>query len=231
MSPRVPTGLFPLDQSIEGGLPPLRLTLVTGAAGAGKTTLALQFLAEGVRAGESGIFIALDQKPSHVAEAAARFGWPVGQGGGGASIAVLDGSPALSLLRQRPLDARAVMSDLIPHLRAQGARRLVIDALPGLVPPGLSEDDESGFLRDLVFALEDNLGCTTLVVGPDGDPRAARISAAMSRFATGVIDMRAREVDGRLTRHLMVRKMRATIVDTEEQAFEIGPAGVAMIQL
>ena len=233
MPSRVPTGVSPLDESIEGGLPPLRVTLVTGAAGTGKTTLALQFLAEGVRAGESGVFIALDQKPGHVAEAAARFGWPVDAGGGPAGDAVivlLDGSPALSLMRQRAVDARAVMSDLIPHLRAASARRLVIDALPGLVPPGLSEADESDFLRDLVFALEDNLGCTTLVVGPDGDPRAARISAVMARLATGVIDVRTREQEGRLARHLMVRKMRATIAETREQAFEIGPAGAVMLQ-
>jgi circadian clock protein KaiC len=232
--PRVSTGVTSLDESIEGGLPPLRVTLVTGPAGAGKTTLALQFLAGGLRAGENGIFIALDQKPGHVAESAARFGWPVDAGGAapaaGASIFVLDGSPALSLMRQHALDARAVMSDLIPHLRACAARRLVIDALPGLVPPGLSEADESAFLRDLVFALEDNLGCTTIVVGPDGDPRAARISSVMARLATGVIDVRARETDGRLARYLLVRKMRATIVDAEERAFAIGTAGAVMIQ-
>jgi circadian clock protein KaiC len=222
---------MPLDHAIEGGLPPLRVTLLTGPAGAGKTTLALQFLAEGVRAGENGIFIALDQKPAHVIDAAARFGWPVNtEGGNGASIAVLDGSPALSLMRQRALDARAVMSDLIPHLRAYSARRLVIDALPGLVPPGLSEADESDFLRDLVFALEDNLGCTTLAVGPDGDPRSARISQVMARLATGVVDVRARETGGRLTRYLLVRKMRATMVDGAEQAFEIGASGPVLLQ-
>lgn len=234
MPHRVPTGVTSLDESIEGGLPPLRVTLLTGPAGAGKTTLALQFLAEGVRAGDSGIFIALDQKPGHVSEAAARFGSPINAGGpsegAAASIFVLDGSPALSLLRQRALDARAVMSDLIPHLRACSARRLVIDALPGLVPPGLSEADESDFLRDLVFALEDNLGCTTLAVGPDGDPRAARISSVMARLVTGVIDVRAREIGGRLARYLLVRKMRATIVDAAEQAFEIGPSGAVMRQ-
>lgn len=223
-------GVAPLDQSIEGGLPLHRVTLVTGPAGTGKTTLALQFLAAGARGGENGIFIALDQKPGHVAEAAARFGWTVNETGG-SGIAVLDGSPALSLMRQRPLDARAVMSDLIPHLRAQSARRLVIDALPGLVPPGLSEADEADFLRDLVFALEDNVGCTTLVVGPDGDPRASRIAAVMARLATGVIDVRARETQGRLTRYLLVRKMRATSVDPVEQEFVIGKSGVVMTQV
>ena len=224
-------GVDLLDSAIEGGLPPQRATLLTGDTGAGKTTLALQYLAQGIVGGEPGILIALDQKPAHVAEAAARFGWAVGDPAA-LSIAVLDGSPAMSLMRQRmrAVDARAVMSDLIPHLRALKAERLVIDSLPALVPPELSESEEVDFLRDLVFALEDNIACTTLLVGGDGDPRAARISAVAARLVTGVIDVRLREEAGALRRYLLVRKMRATIVDGVEQAFEIGSAGVVMAQ-
>ena len=231
MSTRVPTGVPQLDQAMEGGLPSHRLVLVTGNAGAGKTTLALQFLAEGFRRGEGGIFIALDQKPAHVAEAAARFGWPL-TAETSSPILLLDGSPALSLMRQRQraVDARAVMSDLIPHIRARGAKRLVIDSLTALVPPELSESEEEEFFRDLVFALEDNVGCTTLVVTADEDPRAARISAVAARLASGVLDVRTREEHGRLVRHVMVKKMRATETSPAEQRFEIGSDGLAAPQ-
>ena len=229
--PRVSTGVAALDRALGGGLPALRATLVTGNAGAGKTTLALQFLNDGISRGEAGIFIALDQKPSHVVEAAAAFGWP--STGTPHALTVLDGSPAMTLMRQgqHALEAREVMSDLLPHIRAREAKRLVIDALPALVPPNLADAAEIGFLRDLVFALEDNVGCTTLLVGCDSDPRAARISAAASRLATGVIDVRVREEDGRLLRHVLVRKMRAMATDPVEQAFEIGPAGVVIDQV
>jgi circadian clock protein KaiC len=229
MSTRVPIGVPQLDQAMEGGLPPNRLVLVTGNAGAGKTTLAMQFLAEGFRLGEAGIFIALDQKPGHVAEAAARFGWPLTPNND-SPILLLDGSPALSLMRQRQraVDARAVMADLIPHVRARGAKRLVIDSLTALVPPELTESEEEEFFRDLVFALEDNISCTTLAVTADADPRAARISAIASRLATGVLDVRTREENGRLVRHVMVKKMRATDTASPEQPFEIGSAGVVI---
>ncbi len=230
MSLRVPTGVAGLDDTIEGGLPPHRFVLVTGTAGSGKTTLALQYLAEGFRRGEPGIFIALDQKPSHVAEAAARFGWPIGPGD--SPILLLDGSPAMSLMRQRQhaVDARAVRADLIPHIRARAAKRLVIDSLTALVPPELTESEEEEFFRDLVFALEDNIACTTLAVTADEDARAARISAVAARLSTGVIDVRAREDAGRLRRYVIVKKMRATVSDGAEREFEIGPLGVAITQ-
>ncbi len=224
---RMPSGIDALDGAIEGGLPRYRLTLITGDVGAGKTTLAMQFLAEGARLGQPGIFIAIDQKPLHVVESAARFKWPIGTDPA-SPVLVLDGSPALSLMRQRQhaIDARAVMADLIPHLRAHKAERLVIDALPALVPPELTESEEEEFFRDLVFALEDNLACTTLVVTADGDARAARISGVAARLATGVVDLRVREEDGRLRRYLMVRKMRATAADTAEREIAVGPTGI-----
>lgn len=225
--PRLASGIDALDAAIEGGLPARRVTLVTGDVGAGKTTLALQFLAEGTRLGEPGIFIALDQKPSHVAEAAARFHWPIGMSHD-SPVMLLDGSPALTLMRQRQhaIDARAVMADLIPHIRARHAARLVIDALPALLPPELTESEEEEFYRDLVFALEDNLSCTTLIVTGDGDPRAARISAVAARLSTGVVELRARETDGELRRYILVRKMRATASDPMEREIAIGPSGI-----
>jgi circadian clock protein KaiC len=231
MLARTPTGVSGLDAAIEGGLPANRLVLVTGNIGAGKTTLALQFLAEGLRRGEGGIFVALEQKPAHVAEAAARFGWPIGDGDD-SPVLLLDGSPAVSLMQQRQhmVDARAVMVDLMPHIRARKATRLVLDSLTALVPPDLTESEEETFCRDLVFALEDNVGCTTLAIATDDDARGARLSSIVARLASGVIDVRTREEDGSLQRRLLVRKMRATATDPHEQAFAIGPAGIVLDQ-
>ena len=50
-----------LDDVLGGGLPPDRLYLVQGEPGVGKTTLALQFLLDGVRRGERALFITLSE--------------------------------------------------------------------------------------------------------------------------------------------------------------------------
>ena len=49
---RVSTGVAGLDKILGGGLPLGQLYLVDGSPGVGKTTIAVQFLMEGVRAGE-----------------------------------------------------------------------------------------------------------------------------------------------------------------------------------
>src|SRR6185369_3878047 len=72
---RCVTGLPGLDYILRGGLPVGRLYLVEGSPGAGKTTLALQFLLEGVRAGESCLYVTLSETKQELDVVAASHGW------------------------------------------------------------------------------------------------------------------------------------------------------------
>jgi circadian clock protein KaiC len=72
---KVVTGIRGLDDVLKGGLPPRRVYLLQGAPGAGKTTLALQFLLTGARAGEKVLYISLSETRDEVEEVAASHGW------------------------------------------------------------------------------------------------------------------------------------------------------------
>jgi circadian clock protein KaiC len=69
------TGIPGLDTILGGGLTSDRLFLVEGEPGTGKTTLALQFLYEGVRRGESVIYITLAETRVELKAVAASHGW------------------------------------------------------------------------------------------------------------------------------------------------------------
>ena len=72
---RVQTGISGLDDILGGGLPARRLYLIQGEPGSGKTTLALQFLLEGARAGEKVLYISLSETREEVEEVARSHGW------------------------------------------------------------------------------------------------------------------------------------------------------------
>src|SRR6476659_6416586 len=68
-------GVSGLDDILLGGLRRNRLFLLEGSPGAGKTTLALQFLREGVRVGEKGLYITLAETEAELREVARSHGW------------------------------------------------------------------------------------------------------------------------------------------------------------
>src|SRR3954464_4797948 len=90
---RCPSGIEGLDDILAGGLPRDCFYLVQGDPGSGKTTLALQFLLEGVRLGEKVLHITLSEKKKE------RLKGARSQGGSLYQIPLLDLGTIETLLR------------------------------------------------------------------------------------------------------------------------------------
>jgi len=71
------TGVAGLDDILGGGLTPHRLYLLEGMPGSGKTTLAFQFLLEGVRHGESVLYVTLSETTEEIRAVADSHGWSI----------------------------------------------------------------------------------------------------------------------------------------------------------
>jgi circadian clock protein KaiC len=64
-----------LDDILGGGLDPNRIYLVEGRPGSGKTTIAMQFLLEGLRQGERVLYVAMSETKQELELVAKRHGW------------------------------------------------------------------------------------------------------------------------------------------------------------
>ena len=123
-SDRTSTGSVGLDNILGGGFDPERLYLVEGRPGTGKTTLALQFLMEGARRGETVLYVALSESEQELRIVAERHGWN------------LDGVTVFELVPpETTLDPERELTVLHPaEMELSETTRLVIDKITELNP-------------------------------------------------------------------------------------------------
>ena len=100
-------GIVGLDDILLGGLRRNRLFLFEGSPGAGKTTLALQFLLEGARVGEKGLYITLSETEAELREVAVSHGWSLDE-----RIDIFELVPPESLLDEKQQQSLLYSSDL-----------------------------------------------------------------------------------------------------------------------
>ena len=93
-SDRLSTGIVGLDEVLSGGLIPERSYMVRGQAGSGKTILSLHFLAAGLDAGETGLFINLEEDVSDLKANAESLGFDT------SAIEFLDLSPGADVFTE-----------------------------------------------------------------------------------------------------------------------------------
>lgn len=73
---RVKSGIEGLDKALNGGFPKGSITLISGGAGTGKSTLCLQYLINGAKMfGERGLYISTEQQKSELYKTGEGFGW------------------------------------------------------------------------------------------------------------------------------------------------------------
>jgi circadian clock protein KaiC len=101
------SGISGLDDILSGGFSREHVFLVEGAPGTGKTTVALQFLLEGARSGEKGLYITLSETERELRDGAASHGWTLDDG-----VEVFELLPPESLLDTEQQQSLLYSSDL-----------------------------------------------------------------------------------------------------------------------
>src|SRR6185312_12841083 len=121
---RLSMGNRELDEMLGGGIPEGDSVLIAGSSGTGKSILATQFIAAGLREGQRGIVAVFEERPEEYAARAGSFGMDF-------AGPIRDGMLRVIYLRPLDLSVDETMQEVLDAIKATGAKRLVIDSLAG----------------------------------------------------------------------------------------------------
>ena len=222
---RVKTGVEGLDEMLQGGFPENHIVVVMGSFGTGKTTMALQFMIEGIRNGEPCIFISLEEDRESITRNAAAFGWDVSK--------AID-SKKLGLFKLEPSDAKTtvtrIKSDLPKFIKSFGAKRVVIDSV-SLLNMMFEDDTERRTNLFNLCQLLRSTGATTLLTAEvkDENPRSSRDGLA-EYTADGVVLLQSDETHegGEVQLTVRILKMRRTGHSRRVKPYSISDKGIVV---
>ena len=215
---RVSMGTPGLDEMLGGGLPVGYSLLVVGPSGAGKTILATEFLAEGVRKDEPGVIAAFEKSPSQLLSTKL-------------SALVKTGKVGVIDTRTLDLSIDQVLHDMIKMIKRIHAKRVVIDSLAGFalaLAPEFSEDFRGSLYR--MVAELTGMGVTVIMTSELEDRYTdLRFSPFGSAFlADAIVVQRYIEIESQFKRVLSVVKVRGSEHSKEIRQFDITGAGIAL---
>jgi circadian clock protein KaiC len=218
---RLSIGVPELDKMLGGGIPEGDSVLVTGSSGTGKSVLATQFIAEGVRQGEPGIVAVFEERPQAYADRAGNFGLDL-------ETPQQEGKLLILYLRPLDLSVDETMHEILDAVKKIGAKRLVIDSLAGFemaLSPGFREDFRESLYR-MIFALT-GIGVTILsTVEVDESFTEFPFSTYSISFLTDdIIRLRYASIEGRLRKIMVVIKMRGGNHSKDICEYEITSGG------
>lgn len=207
-APRVSTGNPGLDNILGGGLDADRMYLYEGRPGAGKTTLALEFLLEGARRGERVLYITLSETERELHLVARRHGWDIA----GIEIVelvppetMLDQSQEITLLQPAELELGETTRLILERVSELNPSRVVIDSLSEL---RLLAQNSLRYRRQ-VLALKQffaNRNCTVVLLD---DMTSQQNDLQLHSISHGVVMLEQTAIDyGAERRRLRVVKMR-----------------------
>jgi circadian clock protein KaiC len=226
----VPTGSPALDRILGGGYAANRIHLLEGSPGAGKTTLGLQFLLEGVTKKERCLYITMSESRSELVHVASTHGWSLE----GIDLFELV-PPELSLDPEREqsivyasdLELGETVSMVMEEVERAAPARIVFDSLSEI---RLLAQGPLRYRRQ-VLALKHFFAqrkCTVLFLD-DLTDRATADDLSLHSLAHGVLRLEQNAVQyGAERRRLRVFKMRGRAFIGGYHDFEIKTGGVAV---
>jgi circadian clock protein KaiC len=223
---RLSMGIPELDKMMGGGVLEGDSLLIAGPSGTGKSALATQFIAAGLRNGEPGIMAIFEERPQGYTARADSFGL---------DLKTPQDKGKLEIVYLRPLDLSVdeTMQEILDAVERVGAKRLVIDSLVSLemaLAPGFREDFRESLYRMIVALTGAGVTILSTVEVEDSFTGFSFSHYTISFLTDDIIRLRYVEIDGQLRKVVAVIKMRGGNHSKDIREYIITDNGVVVIR-
>jgi len=236
---RIESGIPGMDDLLNGGIPIRNVILLSGGPGTGKSILAQQYIYYGLRKGEPGIYVTLEEHPVAVRENMINFEWdprPFEEQGLFAIIDGFTGGIGKSAEREKfvvqdPTDVRSLVDTIreaIEYIKQSTGKtpiRGVIDSVTALY---LTKPSAA---RNIVLQLKkvfSGYGITGFFISQVSVTERGFGGPGVEHAVDGIIRLDLDEIDGELKRSIIIWKIRGTKHDMRRHEFEITNKGIVI---
>ena len=217
--PRISTGIAALDPLLNGGFVKGRSYVLAGDTGTGKTVACLQFLAQGLTAGEKAVYVTVDERPSEILASATSFSWDLQTHIQAKSLVVLDAASGSAT--EKGIDAPKMVADLGNYAKTLGATILIIDSITPLLLPANPAMPPQLHARSLIQLIQSQLNTTNLFTSHAPAAGGRNADGVEQFLASGVLVLKTAEINGRRERLIQIKKMRHTAAEPADYPFAI----------
>ncbi|MCD4798036.1 MAG: hypothetical protein K8R19_03370 [Methanosarcinales archaeon] len=213
---RVSSGISGLDKMLNGGFPQGHIVVAMGDPGTGKTTLALQYIHDGLDKGESCIYISIEEEKESLISTAASYGWELQEYIENNKLKFLK----LDLSDIKTL-ARRIRVELPELIESSGASRIAIDSI-SLFNIMFDNSIESRIrLVDLNKTVK-NSGVTALYTSEIGIKNSFHSRDGIIEYsADGILFLQQSEIGSDIRLVIRIIKMRRTLHDRLYRPYDI----------
>lgn len=204
---RVKSGIPGLDKLTEGGFVKGSVNLVAGTTGTGKTIFCCQYLLDGLRKGENGVYLTLEQSKDEILRDVSVFGWDE-------EFREFINQNKLKMEFTFPTSIKKLGEFVLDMIEKINAKRFVLDSL-SVATMGWEVSSDISKIRREVFELMVALkkrGVTSLLITevPETDVKALSKFGFEEFVSDGIVKLYYIGIGGEDFMHLEIRKMRRT---------------------
>jgi len=229
---RISSGVTGLDEMLGGGFLENKIILVRGGPGTGKTIFSLQFIVEGARKGEKGIYLTLEEPMDSVRTTASSLGLDLEKLEEKNMIKVIDGSQLVYKFSEeiknnysspKPVISQ-IVNQIIIEAKSFGATRIAVDPITSALIHQRFSTDKRLEILELVKSLR-KIRCTSVITSESSSQSEDEFFVE-EYLADGVIILAQTLHNFAIIKTIRVEKMRGTRHDDQPREYEVGDEGL-----